>query len=341
VFDPGATRRLGRTDVQLTQLGFGSGGLGELFVRIPEAQARATVEAAWEAGVRYFDTAPYYGYGLAEHRVGGVLRELPRDEFVVSTKIGRLLRAPGRGRPWTRDAWAGGLPFGHVFDYGYDAVVRSFEDSLQRLGLDRVDLLLIHDLDAGTHGVDRVAPHLAELEGGGWRALSALRDEGVVRGIGAGINEAAMIGPLLERFELDLLIVAMPYTLLDTDVLDHELPLCVERGVGIVIGAPYASGILAVGAVPGARYGYEDASPEILARVARIEELCRRHGISLRAASLQFPLAHPAVASVIPGAIAPNEPTENAAALRERVPPAFWEELKASGLLRADAPTPG
>jgi D-threo-aldose 1-dehydrogenase len=336
-----APRPLGTTDVLLTQLGFGSSGLGELFVTVSDTQARATLEAAWQTGVRYFDTAPYYGHGLAEHRVGDFLREMPRGDFVISTKVGRLLRAPvDPGNPM-RAPWCGGLPFEHDFEYGATGVRRSLEDSLQRLGLASVDLLLIHDLDHFHHGDDAgVTARLDELSEGGWQALADLKAEGVIRAIGAGINSAPMIPRLLERFELDFLLVALPYTLLDQGVLDLEFPLCVERRVGLIVGAVYASGILATGAVPGATYGYEAAAPDVMTRVAQIQAVARRHGISLRAAALQFPLAHPSVASVIPGAITPQEAIQNAEALSERVPAAFWDELKAGGLLRVDAPVP-
>lgn len=339
--DVPAGRQLGTTGVQLTASGYGSSGLGELFVRVSDSQAQATLEAAWNAGVRYFDTAPYYGHGLAEHRVGDFLRGVPRDEFVVSTKVGRLLRTPrDPGNPM-REPWCGGLPFEHDFDYGYSGVRRSLEDSLQRLGLERVDLLLIHDLDLLHHGDDAgVTARLDELSAGGWQALVELKAEGRIRAIGAGVNLAPMMPRLLERFELDFFLVALPYTLLNQDVLDLEFPLCVERGAGVIVGAVYASGILATGAVPGATYAYEPASPEVMTRVAAIERVAQRHGISLRAAALQFPLAHPAVASVIPGAITPQEALQNAAALQEAVPAGFWAELKADGLLRADAPVP-
>jgi D-threo-aldose 1-dehydrogenase len=336
-----APRPLGTTSVQLTQLGYGSSGLGELFVKVSDGQAQATLEAAWNAGVRYFDTAPYYGHGLAEHRVGDFLRGVPREEFVVSTKVGRLLRTPrDPGNPM-REPWCGGLPFEHDFDYSYAGVKRSLEDSLQRLGLERVDLLLIHDLDLHHHGDDTgVAARLDELSAGGWQALVELKAEGVIRAIGAGINSSEMMPRLLERFELDFFLVALPYTLLDQGVLDLEFPLCVERRVGVIVGAVYASGILATGAVPGATYAYEPATPEMMSRVAAIERVAQRHGVSLRAAALQFPLAHPSVASVIPGAITPGEALQNATALHESVATAFWDELKSAGLLRSDAPVP-
>ena len=339
--DPLARRTLGRTGVALTQLGFGSAGLGDLFSVLSEAEATATVAAAWDAGIRYFDTAPWYGRGQAEHRVGRVLYPHPRADFVLSTKVGRTLQAFHDAERFDRGMWAGGLPFEIRFDYSYDGVMRSFEDSLQRLGLPRIDLLLIHDLDLQYHGrPERVRALLDELYTGGWRALSELKRAGLIRGIGAGINERGMIPRFLDMMEIDFFLVALPYTLMEQDVLDAEFPRCAAEGVGIVIGGVFASGILATGAVPGAKHNYADASPAALATVARMEALCRHYGVPLPAAALQFPLGHPAVAAVIPGALAPSHVVRNVAAFRHDIPADLWAELKHEGLLRQDAPTP-
>ena len=339
--DPLARRTLGRTGVALTQLGFGSAGLGDLFSVLSEAEATATVAAAWEAGIRYFDTAPWYGRGQAEHRVGRVLYPHPRADFVLSTKVGRTLHAFHDAERFDRGMWAGGLPFEVRFDYSYDGVMRSFEDSLQRLGLPRIDLLVIHDLDLQYHQRgERVQALLHELFTGGWRALSELKRAGLIRGIGAGINERGMIPRFLDLMEIDFFLVALPYTLMEQAVLDAEFPRCAAEGVGIVIGGVFASGILATGAVPGAKHNYADASPEAMAKVARMEAVCRRHGVPLPAAALQFPLGHPSVAAVIPGALAPSQVTRNVAAFRHDIPAALWAELKHEGLLREDAPTP-
>ncbi len=339
--DPLARRTLGRTDVQLSQLGFGTAGLGDLYSVLSEADAQATVAAAWNAGVRYFDTAPWYGRGQSEHRLGRVLYPHSRADYVVSTKVGRTLHAFHDAERFDRGMWAGGLPFEVRFDYGYDGIMRSFEDSLQRLGLPRVDLLVIHDLDLQYHvRTERVQALLHELYTGGWRALGELKRAGLIRGIGAGINELGMIPRLLDLMELDFFLVALPYTLLEQTVLDAEFPRCTREGVGIVIGGVFASGILATGAVSGAKHNYADASAEALAKVARIEAVCRRHGVPLPAAALQFPLGHPAVASVIPGAIAPAQVERNVAAFRHAIPAALWADLKHDGLLRDDAPTP-
>jgi D-threo-aldose 1-dehydrogenase len=344
--DPFAPRRLGRTDVRVTPLGFGSGTLGDRLEVIPEAQAEATVAAAWEAGVRYFDTAPFYGLGKSEHRVGRILRNQPRDEFVLSTKVGRVLfpaqqaAAPREGALAIR--WAGGLPFDLRFDYTGVGIMRSFEDSLQRLGMARVDALLIHDLDLMFHVTEE--QWQAEFEqldgGGGFAALAGLKQAGAIGAIGAGINQLGMIPRFLERFDLDFFLVAVPYTLLDQAVLDEEFPLCAARGAGVVIGAPFASGILATGPRPGASYAYVDAGAEVLERTRRIEAVCQRHGVPLGAAALQFPLGHPSVAAVIPGPNSPEQARQNVAWMRWEIPPALWAELKAAGLLRADAPTP-
>lgn len=339
--DPLARRKLGRTDIEVTQLGLGGAGLGDLFDIVDDADAGATLQAAWDAGIRYYDTSPWYGRGQSEHRFGRALYRRPRSDYVLSTKVGRLFRAVRDAENFEHGFWRGGLKFQHRFDYSYDGVMRSFEDSLQRLGLPRIDLLLIHDLDIGHHGTDaRVTAYMTELHNGGFRALAELKQAGLIGGIGAGINERGMMPRFLDLMDIDFFLVAMPYTLLDTDVLDNEFPRCAASGVGIVIGATFASGILATGAVPGARYRYADASPEILAKVKRIEAVCARHNVPLPAAALQFPLGHPAVASVIPGALLPEHVTRNVAAFRHTIPAAFWAELKHGGLLRIDAPVP-
>lgn len=338
--DPLARRRLGRSDVALPALGFGGAHLGELYARVPEPQARATIEAAWEGGVRYFDTAPWYGNGLSEHRIGGLLRQHGRGEFVVSTKVGRTYARPRDLDTFSGAPWTGGLPFQHRFDYSHDGVMRAYEQSLLRLAVPRVDVLLIHDLDAGYHGEEGVAERLRELDaGGGLRALAELKSAGEIGAYGAGINDAAMIRRFLDLADLDLFLVAMPYTLLDQPALDEAFPLCAEQGAGVVIGAPFASGILASGAVRGAKYGYAEASEDLLAKVRGLEAACARHGVPLAAAALQFPLHHPLVASVIPGAVSAEQVRQNLGLMRVEVPKDLWAELKAEGLLREDAPT--
>jgi D-threo-aldose 1-dehydrogenase len=254
-------------------------------------------------------------------------------------KVGRVYARPRDLDGFSGAPWAGGLPFEHRFDYTYDGVMRAYEQSLLRLGLARVDLLLIHDLDPGYHG-DAVGMRLRELDGGGGlRALAELKAAGEIGAFGAGVNDSAMVRRFLDLADLDLFLVAMPYTLLDQPALDDAFPLCARRNAGVVIGSPFASGILASGAVSGAKYGYAAASEALLDKVRRIEAACARHAVPLAAAALQFPLCHPLVASVIPGAVSPEQVRQNIELMRVEVPAGLWAELKADGLLRADAPT--
>lgn len=332
------TRKLGRTPVELTQLGFGAARLGELFVRVSEEESHQTLQAVWEHGVRYIDTAPLYGLGLSEHRVGSFLFEKPRHEFVLSSKVGRVLRPPDDRANFKDPLFLGGLPFDRVFDYTYDGIMRSYEDSLQRLRLNSIDLLVIHDLERCHHGA-ALQTYLDQLMGGGWRAIEELRSTGEVRAVGAGINERGGIPLLLDRLDLEFFVLAWSYTLLEQDALD-ELALCRDRSVGIILASVFNSGILATGAIEGAKHNYQDASPEILDKVSRIEQVCYRHHVSMAAAALQFPLAHPSVVSVIPGADRPRQVLENVACFHQKIPSALWEELRAEGFIRPDAPTP-
>jgi D-threo-aldose 1-dehydrogenase len=334
-------RQLGRTGVAVTGLGLGTAPLGELWETIEEEEAGGLLGEAWDGGVRYFDTSPWYGKGQAEHRVGRALYRKPRDQFVISSKVGRILRRPLKAGPFVRGDWLGGLEFDAVFDYGYDGVMRSFEDSLQRLGINRIDVLLIHDLDPWHFKTEaKVGPYMNQLFTSGWRALEELRDQGVIKGIGAGFNTMGTIPRYLDLFDIDFFLIAMRYTLLEQDVLDDEFPRCAERGVGIVIGGTYNSGILATGAVPGAMHNYSPAGPDILERVRRMEAVCKRHNVPLAAAALQFPLGHAIVASVIPGAISRKQVAQNLAAFNHPTPADLWAELKHENLLRADAPVP-
>jgi D-threo-aldose 1-dehydrogenase len=333
-------RRLGRSDIHVTTLGFGGATIGGIRGPLPEAEAQATLHAAWDAGVRYFDTAPWYGRGLSELRVGTLLRECPRDAFVVSTKVGRVLRAPRDLAKYDLGAWPGGLRFEVQFDYSYDGIRRAHEDSLQRLGLPRVDLAIVHDLDLQYHAPEaRWNALLGQLVTGGWRALSDLRAAGVIRGIGIGINALGLIPRFLELFDPDFFLLAGRYTLMEQQALDDELPACEARGVGIVIGAVFNSGLLATGPVAGARYDYRPATAAELARASRLKTVCDRYGVPLAAAALQFPLAHPSVASVIPGPLTAAEVALNVAAIRHPISSDLWRELKAEQLVRTDAPT--
>ncbi len=331
--------RIGNGGVTFTELGFGTAPLGNLYRAISDEDADATLAAAWNAGCRYFDTAPLYGLGLAETRLNRFLRGRRRDDYILSSKVGRLLRvcAPeertGIGKffdtPTRRE----------VYDYSYDGVMRSFEASLERLGVDRIDILFAHDLDVFTHGTKEAAlARMEEFLRSGYYALLALRDQGVIRAFGAGINEWQAAQALAERGDFDLFLLAGRYTLLEQEALETFLPLCVKRGIGIVLGGPYNSGILASGPKPGAFYNYSPAPQEVLYRVARIEAVCARHGTRLIEAALRFPLLNPLVVSVIPGGQSHREVEDNVALLRADPPQALWEDLKGEGLMRADAP---
>jgi D-threo-aldose 1-dehydrogenase len=339
--NPTETRRLGKSGVDLSQLGFGGAGLGELFVRVDEATAAATLQAAWDAGIRYFDTAPFYGRGMSEIRYGRFLDAKPRFEFVLSSKVGRWFFRPANPDNFqTAPLWAGGLKFDHVHNYTYDGIMRSYEQSQMRLGMNRIDLLLIHDLDFWFHQTEaKVAAHLAQLFTSGWRALDELRSHGHISGIGAGINELGMMPRFLDTVGLDFFLVALRYTLMEQEVLESEFPYCERVGVGIVIGGVYNSGITATGPIAGAKYNYRAATPEEMERVRRIEEVCKAHGVPLAAAALQFPFSHPIVTSVIPGAIAPEQVRQNVENFRRPIPADLWSDLKALELISPRTPT--
>ncbi len=263
----------------------------------------------------------------------------PRSEFALSTKVGRYLR-PASQEGFDGSPWLGGSPNEVVFDYSYDGIMRSVEQSRLRLGITRFDVAFIHDLDHLYFDDATIDAHFRDLARSGWKALEELRASGQIGAIGAGINELGIIPRFLDLGDINAFLIAMPYTLLDQDVLDEEFPACVERGIGFVIGAVFASGVLAKGPVAGARYAYADASPEVLDRTRRIQAVCQRHGVPLAAAALQFPLGHASVASVIPGASSPAQQARNIEAFSHPIPADLWAELKHEGLLRADAPVP-
>jgi D-threo-aldose 1-dehydrogenase len=339
--DPFQRRKLGRSNVMLPQFGFGGAPLGDLFVKIPEADAMATLSAAWDAGVRYYDTAPWYGRGQSEHRIGRHLYDRPRKEAIISTKVGRVLRAPARPETFDRGMWAGGLSFDVKWDYTYDGIMRTYEDSLQRLGMNQIDVLIIHDLDHWHHKTDaKVNAYLYQLAASGFRALEELKAAGLIGAIGAGVNELTTIPRFLDVVDLDFFMLALRYTLGEQETLDRELPLCAERGVGFIVAGVFSSGLYATGPAPGAKYNYNDATPAELERAGKIKAVCDRYGVPLAAAALQFPLHHPLAASVIPGAFKPEHVTANLALFRHEIPSDLWGELKHEGLIRKDAPTP-
>jgi D-threo-aldose 1-dehydrogenase len=330
-------KQVGRTELRVPPMGFGTAHLGGMYNRVSGEVAHATLQAAWDGGIRFYDTAPWYGRGLSEHRTGDFLIDRPRDEFILTTKIGRSLRRPADPKSFDRTPWGGGLNMEVVWDYGYDGVMRAYEQSLLRLGLDTIDALLIHDPEQASQPG---GPSLDDMATSGIRALQELKRSGQIKAIGMGLNAVESLETIAPMVPLDFAIVAMPYTLLDQAALPRGLKRCVDEGISVVIGAPYASGILATGPGPNARYRYGIAEPDIQEKARRIQTVCAAHGVSLQAASLQFPLAHPAVVAVIPGGAKSEEVTANIGFIEETIPTALWADLKAEGLIAADSPVP-
>ena len=326
--------------ISFTELGFGTAPLGNLYKATTEKDAQATFEAAWKQGVRYYDTAPLYGLGLSETRLNSFLRGKKRDSYILSTKVGRVLEVcppaerTGIGKffetPSRRER----------FDYSYDGVMRSLEFSLERLGVDAIDVVFVHDVDVFTHKSEAVRDaHVKTLMESGYKALVKLRDEKVIKAFGAGVNEWQVSETLARAGDFDVFLLAGRYTLLEQEALNSFLPLCEQRGIGIVLGGPYNSGILATGPKKGAFYNYDPAPKHILERVAKIEAICKKHKVKLAEAALRFPLMHPSVVSVIPGAITPKQVGLNVKTLSAKIPKALWKDLKAAGLMDARART--
>lgn len=334
------TRPVGRTKLSVPELGFGAAPLGNLYRSMSDDDARDTVLAALQGGITHFDTAPYYGFGLSERRVGDAVRGL--ESVVVSTKVGRLLKPDstiqGSG---SRHGFCSPMPFQPVYDYSFDGVMASWEASRQRLGLARIDILYVHDIGRLTHGDQHEVSFRQLTRGGGFRALEELRSSNEISAFGLGVNETAVCLEAMERAELDVILLAGRYTLLEQDSLNDLLPACARSRTSIVVGGPYNSGILATGTRLGdTHYNYANAPPEIIERVRRIEAHCDRFRIPLAAAALQFPLANPVVASVIPGLGTPQHVEQTLDLYRRSIPGEFWHDLKTDGLLHADAPLP-
>jgi D-threo-aldose 1-dehydrogenase len=329
--------------LRASPLGFGGAPLGNLFRAVDDEVAQKLVTHAYDAGIRYFDTAPHYGHGLSERRIGDALRRRPRDEYLLSTKVGRLLEAESEA-PRDQHGYVDTLPFVQHYDYGATGVRRSLEDSLQRLGLARIDLVYVHDIDRATHGAGH-GRHLRDALDGGLPALAALKAEGRIGGYGLGVNDVAICLEVLSAVDLDVILLAGRYTLADQAALAELLPECVRRGIAIVLGGPFNSGILATGSHPAdgsaAYFNYAPAPSAIVERVAAIERVCAEFRVLLQAAALQFPTAHPAIASVIPGVRSIAELDENLRLARLPVPRDFWRALRARGLVDSRAPLPG
>ena len=326
--NPLEMRQVGTTDVRVTVLGLGGAALGGLFTDVAETTAVETVTMGAELGVKYFDTAPLYGHGKSERFVGKALGALPRDSFVLSSKVGRVLNPVES--PGDTGICVGVPPFEAVFDFSRDGILRSIDDSLERLGLDRIDIAFIHDPD----------DHHDQAIGEAFPTLAALRSQGVIRAVGAGMNQWQSLARFAREGEFDCFLLAGRYTLLDHSGLDELLPLCEERRISIMLGGPYNSGILASDLSPGSKYFHQDAPDEVLEQARRIKTVCDRHDVPMKAAALQFGLAYPAVASTIPGARSPEEATENFEMTGHPIAPSFWAELRFEGLFPDGAPIP-
>jgi D-threo-aldose 1-dehydrogenase len=335
-------RRVGKTRLEVTTLGLGGAPRGGFRATISDPEAVGLVEAGYAAGVRYFDTSPFYGYGRSELRMGAALREKPRSDYVLSTKIGRVMHVLKPGEPRPPEFRENGLPgFVPEFDYTYDGVMRSLEQSHLRLGLAKIDIALVHDVDFWTIKDREILDRrFRTVMDSGFRALDELRKAGVIGAIGVGINEADTSLRFIQAGDFDCMLLAGRYTLLEQGALHEFLPACVKRGVSVILGGPYNSGILTGGVKPGATHDYTPAAAPLIEKAQKIEAICRRHGVELGAAALQFPLFHPAFCSVIPGALSAREVAQNIERMQVKIPAALWSELKREKLLEVDAPTP-
>lgn len=320
----------------ITRLGLGGTGLGDMYHTTSDEAAHATVDAAWAAGIRYFDTAPHYGAGLSEHRFGMALRRRPREEFTLSTKVGRLLVPHHPGE--IASPFVSAMPFKRVTDYTSDGVRRSVEDSLQRLALGHIDIVYVHDLSPDHFNRDDFEHHfrIAAGRGGAFEGLVKLREEGTIKGWGMGVNTVEPCMRALQASDPDVFLLAGRYTLMETTPLEDFFPLCAQRGASVVVGGPFNSGFLA----GGDHYDYQPARPEQRAHRERLRQVAARHNVDLAAAALQFGLGHPVVSATIPGASSPEHLRRNATLLHIEIPAVFWEELLAEGLLPANAPIP-
>ncbi|OSQ43053.1 aldo/keto reductase [Thalassospira sp. MCCC 1A01428] len=332
-------RQIGNTGLDVSVLGFGGAPLGNMYRPLDDDQARETLQVAWDCGFRYFDTAPRYGYGLSERRTGDFLRA-QSEPYILSTKVGRLLHRIEGDIPQDRP-FVDALPFVEVYDYSYDAVMRSVEDSWQRLGLRRIDIAYIHDIGSLTHGKDAHPRLMRDAMEGGARALDELKKAGLIGAYGLGVNEWEVCLEALKSTDMDVFLLAGRYTLLEQEAQETFLPECLRRNASVVVGGAFNSGILVTGPKPGAKYDYEDAPQHILDRAQKIEQICNDHNVPLPAAAIQFPLTHPAVVSVIPGASSPRHVKQAVEWAELQIPSALWNDLREQGLLRADVPVPG
>lgn len=335
-------RRVGKTKLEVTTIGLGGAPMGGFRATIPDAEAMALSNAAWDLGVRYYDTSPFYGYGRSELRMGAALREKPREDFVISTKIGRIMHPMKPGEKKAADFRENGLPgFAPEFDYSYDGVMRSLEHSHLRLGLAKIDIALIHDVDFWTVKDREVLnQRFKTVMDSGFKALDELRKAGIISAIGVGINESDTSLRFIQAGDFDCMLLAGRYTLLEQGALEAFLPECTKRNVSVILGGPYNSGILTGGVTDKATHDYVQAPRELIEKARKIEAICKRHGVELGAAAMQFPLFHPAFCAVIPGALSVAEVKQNVSRISARIPVELWSELKREKLIDPASPTP-
>ncbi len=319
-------RRIGETPLEVTEISFGGAAIGGLYRAVPREAAEATFKVAWDAGIRYFDTAPFYGFGLSERRMGDFLREKPRDSYVLSTKVGRLLSPVPEGQV-PDHGYVEPLPFRVDYDYSYDGIMRSVEFSLARLGLNRIDILFVHDIGVYTHGDEANRKHFRDLMDSGMRALELLKSGGAISAFGLGVNEVQVCLDVMTRAPIDCILLAGRYTLLDRDATRELLPLCTKSRTSLIIGGVFNSGILATGPVPGAHFDYGPADEDVVRRVTRMEQIADEQGIPLAAAALQFPLRDPTVSTVLIGTAKPGSLERNLDNLSVEVPEMAWPDF--------------
>ena len=336
---PETKRKLDRSGLSVTAMGFGGAPIGNFLKPIGEETVKALIDRAWDAGLRMFDTAPGYGHGLSELRMGHYLRWRPRDEFVLSTKVGRVLE-PAPRKDIDFAPWVDAAAFKFRYDYSYDGTMRAFEGSLQRIGLEHIDIALIHDCDVFVHGPELQKAYFKEAIEGAYKALDKLRSAGVVKAIGFGVNDTEVMLAAMRETDSDVLLCSNRYTLLEQDTLDELLPLMAARKASIIIGGGFNGGILATGSVPGAKYFYAPAPEPIMARVRKMEAVCARHKVPLAAAAMQFVIAHPVVATHTPGSRTVAQLEQLLAWNDLPIPGEFWAEMTHEGLIRQDAPVP-
>ncbi|NTH16132.1 aldo/keto reductase [Agrobacterium rhizogenes] len=320
-------RRIGRTELEVTEISFGAAALGGLYRACPRDQAMETLQAAWGSGIRYFDVAPWYGFGLGERYVGDFLRSQPEDSYVLSTKVGRLMR-PVPTDKVPNYGYVDPLPFDADYDYSYDGIMRSVEFSYARLGLNRIDILYVHDIGGYTHGKALNEHYLGQLLGSGIKALEELKSSGTIKAYGLGVNEVPVCLDVMHAADIDCILLAGRYTLLDRSAVAELLPLCEKKGTSLVVGGVFNSGILATGPVPDAHFDYLPATPDVLVKVGAMEEIARRHGLPLAAPAIQFPLSQPSVASVLIGTAKASSLTRNMQLVDLELPASLYAEFE-------------